>query len=179
MGLRLHGTERFAMETRPLSRVVAAKECGAAPGRAPERAHRFGARKDVQVHNYAGERELFSELGADRIRTVAVEPGASRAQAQIGLLAEVAAQRGADLTQELAPPHSIYRFETVFAAIRRDGKPNLPLDHRCHALHFVWRKRAGWQSSVTCWPWTRIEETGYETGNVGGRRCRSGIRSHA
>jgi hypothetical protein len=36
-----------------------------------------------------------------------MEPDASRAVAQLALLAEMAAQRGMELTLEFAPPHSI------------------------------------------------------------------------
>jgi sugar phosphate isomerase/epimerase len=91
-------------------------------------------RSEVEVRNYASDLDLFAELGALQISTVAMEPDASRAQAQLALLAEMADERGMGLTLEFAPPHSINTFEKALSAIRIIAKPNVRLT--IDAMHF-------------------------------------------
>jgi hypothetical protein len=91
-------------------------------------------RSEFEVRNYASDLDLFAELGALQISTVAMEPDASRAQAQLALLAEMADQRGMGLTLEFAPPHSINTFEKALSAIRIIAKPNVRLT--IDAMHF-------------------------------------------
>jgi sugar phosphate isomerase/epimerase len=91
-------------------------------------------RAGLDVRNYAGDLDLFAELGAVQISTVTMEPDASRAQAQLALLAELADQRGMELTLEFAPPHSINTFEKALSAIRSIAKPNVRLT--IDAMHF-------------------------------------------
>jgi sugar phosphate isomerase/epimerase len=86
------------------------------------------------VRDYAGDLDLFAELGARQISTVAMEPDAARAQAQLALLAELVAQRGMDLTLEFAPPHSINTFATALAAVRGIAGPAVRLT--IDAMHF-------------------------------------------
>jgi sugar phosphate isomerase/epimerase len=86
------------------------------------------------VRNYAADLDLFAELGAVQISTVAIEPDASRAQAQLALLAEMVDQRGMDLTLEFAPPHTINTFEKALSAIRSIAEPNVRLT--IDAMHF-------------------------------------------
>lgn len=91
-------------------------------------------RAGLDVRNYAGDLDLFAELGAVQISTVAMEPDASRAEAQLALLADMADQRGMGLTLEFAPPHSINTFEKALSAIRCIAKPNVRLT--IDAMHF-------------------------------------------
>ena len=91
-------------------------------------------RQGVDVQDYAGDLDLFAELGAVQVSTVTMEPDASRALAQLALLAEMAAQRDMELTLEFAPPHSINTFEKALAAIRSIAKPNVRLT--IDAMHF-------------------------------------------
>lgn len=91
-------------------------------------------RAGLDVRTYASDLDLFAELGALQISTVAMEPDTSRAHAQLALLAEMAGQRGMGLTLEFAPPHSINTFEKALAAIRIIAKPNVRLT--IDAMHF-------------------------------------------
>ena len=91
-------------------------------------------RAGLDVQHYASDLDLFAELGALQISTVAMEPDPARAESQLALLAEMAAQRGMGLTLEFAPPHSINTFERALSAIRRIAKPNALLT--IDAMHF-------------------------------------------
>jgi hypothetical protein len=91
-------------------------------------------RAGLDVRSYVSDLDLFAELGVVQISTVTMEPDASRAQAQLALLAEMADQRGMGLTLEFAPPHSINTFEKALTAIRSIEKPNVRLT--IDAMHF-------------------------------------------
>jgi sugar phosphate isomerase/epimerase len=91
-------------------------------------------RAGIEVESYAADLDLFAELGALQISTVAMDPDASRARTQLALLAEMAGQRGLGLTLEFAPPHSINTFEKALSAIRGIATPNVRLT--IDAMHF-------------------------------------------
>jgi sugar phosphate isomerase/epimerase len=91
-------------------------------------------RAELDVNAYASDLDLFAELGALQVTTVAMEPDASRAQSQLALLAELAEQRGMGLNLEFAPPHSINTFEKALSAVRCIAKPNVRLT--IDAMHF-------------------------------------------
>ena len=91
-------------------------------------------RAGLDVQQYASDLDLFAELGALQVSTVAMEPDPSRALSQLALLAEMADQRGMGLTLEFAPPHSINTFEKALSAIRGIAKPNVRLT--IDAMHF-------------------------------------------
>ena len=91
-------------------------------------------RAGIDVQQYASDLDLFAELGALQISTVAMEPDPARAESQLALLAEMADQRGMGLTLEFAPPHSINTFERALSAIRVIAKPNVRLT--IDAMHF-------------------------------------------
>lgn len=91
-------------------------------------------RAGLDVQDYAADLDLFAELGALQINTVATEPDLSRAQAQLALLADMADQRGMGLTLEFAPPHSINTLEKALYAIRGIAKPNARMT--IDAMHF-------------------------------------------
>jgi sugar phosphate isomerase/epimerase len=86
------------------------------------------------VRDYANDLDLFAELGAIQISTVTMEPDASRAQAQLAVLAEMVEQRGMETILEFAPPHSINTFEKALAVIRNIATPKLRLT--IDAMHF-------------------------------------------
>ena len=46
------------------------------------------------IHDLAGDLDIFQELGAERINTVSVDPDLSRSLDQFGELAEMSAARG-------------------------------------------------------------------------------------
>lgn len=91
-------------------------------------------RAGMSVEEYAADLDLFAELGAMQIATVAMEPDLSRAESQLALLAEMADRRGMGLNLEFAPPHSINTFEKALTAVRAIAKPNVRLT--IDAMHF-------------------------------------------
>ena len=91
-------------------------------------------RANLDVRNYASDLDLFAGLGALQISTVAMEPDASRAEAQLAVLAQMAGERGMGLTLEFAPPHSINTFEKALSAVRSIARPNVRLT--IDAMHF-------------------------------------------
>jgi sugar phosphate isomerase/epimerase len=91
-------------------------------------------RAGLDVSTYASDLDLFAELGALQITTVTMEPDASRALAQLALLAEMVEQRGMGLNLEFAPPHSINTLEKALAAVRSIAKPSVRLT--IDAMHF-------------------------------------------
>jgi sugar phosphate isomerase/epimerase len=91
-------------------------------------------RAGLDVRDYAGDLDLFAELGVEQISTVAMEPDAARAQAQLAVLAEMADQRDIELTLEFAPPHSINTLAKALSAVRSIARPNVRLT--IDAMHF-------------------------------------------
>jgi sugar phosphate isomerase/epimerase len=91
-------------------------------------------RAGQDVRSYASDLDLFAELGARQIGTVAMEPDVARAEAQLALLAELVVARGMQLTLEFAPPHSINTFAKALAAVRNIGNPGMRLT--IDAMHF-------------------------------------------
>lgn len=91
-------------------------------------------RAGVEVRNYAADLDLFASLGTSQISTVAMEPDAGRAKAQLAELVELAGQRGIGVLLEFAPPHSINHLGAALAAIREIANPALRLT--IDAMHF-------------------------------------------
>ena len=79
------------------------------------------------IHDLAGDLDIFQELGAERINTVSVDPDLSRSLDQFGELAEMSAARGMKSSIELCPVLTINTLASAVAAVRHVGRKDFAL----------------------------------------------------
>lgn len=84
-------------------------------------------RESVSAEHYAGDLDLFAELGTERINTVSMDPDFTRTCDAFAVLAEMAAERGLRITTELAPSLTICDLPSALAAVRHVGRPDFRL----------------------------------------------------
>lgn len=88
----------------------------------------FRTAPGLDVAEFAGDLDLFAELGAVRINAIGMEPDVGRSHDQLAQLAEMAIARGLLFTIEFAPGLVIDSLEKTLAAIAHIG------DGRCRVL---------------------------------------------
>lgn len=88
----------------------------------------FRTAPGLDVAEFAGDLDLFAELGAVRINAIGMEPDVGRSHDQLARLAEMAIARGLLFTIEFAPGLVIDSLEKALAAIDHIG------DGRCRVL---------------------------------------------
>ena len=76
---------------------------------------------------WAGDLELFAELGAKRINAVSFEPDFQRNVEQFGRLAETAAGFGIETLVEFVPIFAVADLPTAEALVRQVGHPDFRL----------------------------------------------------
>lgn len=94
----------------------------------------FSAKSDADVSAFAGDLDIFAELGAERLNAICMENDMAMATDQLGKLAGMAADRGMVFTIEFFPSEGINLFERaleVTGGIGRD-KAKVLLD----SMHF-------------------------------------------
>jgi sugar phosphate isomerase/epimerase len=84
-------------------------------------------RPDNGAKAYAGDLDLFHELGVTRINTVSMDPDKARSFDEFATLAEMAAERGMVTTTELAPSLTVADLPTALEAVRHVGRPDFRL----------------------------------------------------
>lgn len=84
-------------------------------------------RPGVVAKDYAGDLDLFRELGVTRVNTVSMDPDLTRTFDAFATLAELAAERGMVTTTELAPSLTVADLTTALAAIRHVDRPDFRL----------------------------------------------------
>lgn len=84
-------------------------------------------REGVDARSYAGDLDLFRELGTERINTVSMDPDFSRTCDQFAVLAEMAAERGLRITTEFAPSLTVCDLPTALAAVHHVGRSDFRL----------------------------------------------------
>jgi sugar phosphate isomerase/epimerase len=67
----------------------------------------FRVAEGMDVADYAGQLDIFAELGALRINAIGTEPDEGRALDQFGVLSDMVMARGMRFLVEFAPPHAI------------------------------------------------------------------------
>lgn len=87
----------------------------------------FTIREGVDAASYAGDLDLFAELGTERINTVSMDPDFNRTCDQFSILAEMATDRSLRITAEIAPGLTIGNLPTALAALRQIGRPEFRL----------------------------------------------------
>jgi sugar phosphate isomerase/epimerase len=75
------------------------------------------------------------ELGVKRINTLGLDPDTSRNFDQLARLAQMAAERGLQITLEFGPRLGVGDLRTALAAVRHVGRPNFRL--LIDAMHVV------------------------------------------
>ena len=87
----------------------------------------FVVREGVDIRDRAGDIALMAELGIPRINTVSFDPDLNRSIDQFGILAEMAAAAGLDLTLEFVPELTVADLPTALDAIRAVAQPHFQL----------------------------------------------------
>jgi sugar phosphate isomerase/epimerase len=85
----------------------------------------FRARSNGDVRDFVGDLDLMAELGARRINAICVEDAMvadGSAAEQLGVLADLTADRGMVFTIEFTPPHGINSFERALEVCRQIGQ---------------------------------------------------------
>lgn len=65
----------------------------------------FRVAPNLDVASFAGQLDIFAELGAERINAICTEPDMGRALDQFGQLSDMVRARGMRFLVEFAPPH--------------------------------------------------------------------------
>jgi len=86
------------------------------------------AAPDLDVASFAGDLDLFAELGAVRLNAIGMEPDIARSHDQLARLAEMTVARGMLFTIEFAPGLVIDSLEKTLAAVDHIGRD------RCRVL---------------------------------------------
>lgn len=81
----------------------------------------------ASVTRFAGDLDIFRELGAARINTVSMDPEAGRTFDEFAILAEMAADRGMVTTTEFAPGLTVPDLPTALAAVAHVGRDDFRL----------------------------------------------------
>lgn len=92
-------------------------------------------REGGDVRDLQSDLDLFRELGVGRINTVSMDPDLARTFDEFGILTELAAARGMEVTTELSPSLTVADLPTALAAIRHVGRPDFKL--LIDTMHFV------------------------------------------
>lgn len=92
-------------------------------------------REGCDVRDLQGDLDVFRELGVGRINTVSMDPDLARTFDEFGILTELAAARGMEVTTELSPSLTVADLPTALAAIRHVGRPDFKL--LIDTMHFV------------------------------------------
>ncbi len=85
----------------------------------------FRARSDGDARYFLGDLDLMAELGARRINAICIEEAMvadGSAVAQLGVLADLTAERGMVFTIEFTPPHGISSFDRALEVCRQIGQ---------------------------------------------------------
>lgn len=97
----------------------------------------FRARSDGDVREASADLDLMAELGARRINAICIEEAMvadGSAVEQLGVLADLTAERGMVFTIEFTPPHGINSFDRALEVCRQigPGRARVLVD----AMHF-------------------------------------------
>lgn len=84
-------------------------------------------RDGMDAASYGRDLDLFTELGAERINTVSMDPDFNRTCDQFGILAEMASQRSLRITTELSPGLTLGDLPTALAALAQIGRDDFRL----------------------------------------------------
>jgi sugar phosphate isomerase/epimerase len=76
------------------------------------------------VRNHAHDMDVMIELGVKRINTVSMDPDLRRTFDEFGVLAEMAAERGLEMTTEFAPSLTVKNLDMAVAAARHVNRPD-------------------------------------------------------
>lgn len=82
----------------------------------------FSATAAEDVSRFAGDLDLFAELGAERLNAICLEDDMAMAVDQLGKLADLAAARGMVFTIEFFPCEGINSFERTLQVIDGIGR---------------------------------------------------------
>lgn len=82
----------------------------------------FRAASDADVSVFAGDLDIFAELGALRVNAICMENDMALAVDQLGKLAEMAIQRGMAFTIEFFPSEGINSFERALEVVDGIGR---------------------------------------------------------
>jgi len=94
----------------------------------------YSVRAGVDARSFATDLDLLATLGVRHINGVCMERDLARGLEQLGIAADLAAERDMGFVLEFAPPHTIASLEQALAAIRQLGRRNLRLV--VDAMHF-------------------------------------------
>lgn len=81
-------------------------------------------REDINVANYSGDLDIFSELGVERVNTVSMDTDQGRSFDEFAVLAQMAAERNMELTLELVPGFTVADLPTALSALAHVDRPN-------------------------------------------------------
>jgi len=84
-------------------------------------------RPNSDIRAADADMDIMQELGVERLNTVSMDPDLGRTLDQLGLFAEMAAQRGMVSTIELCPALTINNLERAVAAVRHVGRRDFSL----------------------------------------------------
>jgi sugar phosphate isomerase/epimerase len=92
-------------------------------------------RRGADTRDLAADLDIMAELRVPRVNTVSFEPDRHRAFDQIGVLAELAADRGMETTIELAPGTTAGDIASGVSALHHIGRSDIRL--LIDTMHFV------------------------------------------
>lgn len=75
----------------------------------------FRVAPNLDVASFAGQLDIFAELGTERINAICTEPDMARALDQFGQLSDMVRERGMRFLVEFAPPHVLDCAEKALA----------------------------------------------------------------
>jgi sugar phosphate isomerase/epimerase len=82
----------------------------------------FRAAADLDVSQFAGDLDVFAELGAERLNAICMENDMALAVDQLGKLAEMARARDMEFTIEFFPSEGINSFERALDVVDGIGR---------------------------------------------------------
>lgn len=94
----------------------------------------FAIRPMQSTSDYATDLDIITELGAQAVSTVCLDPDRSRGMDQFCRLADLARERGLFLHLEFAPPHPLNTLESALTFMRDSASPHVRLV--IDAMHF-------------------------------------------
>lgn len=87
----------------------------------------FIVRPGREAQDLAGDLDVMHALGCRRINTLSMDPDLGRSLDEFGALAELAGERGMELTLELCPFMTITDLDMALAALAHVGRPDFKL----------------------------------------------------
>lgn len=87
----------------------------------------FAVLPDNDMRSFAGDLDLVAELGCDRINVVSIGKDMNQAIDGFGVLSEIAAERGLQVSAEMGSLGPLDRVAPALEVVRGVGRPNFSL----------------------------------------------------